>query len=91
MEENVDVIVLHDEEGKEVEFEYLTSIELNGKEFVALLPMEESEEGDEVLILEVRPLEGDEEEYLPVETEEELNAVFEEFKKQMGDEFDFID
>ncbi len=91
MEEQDDVIILHDEEGNEVEFEHLTSLELNDKEYICLLPLDESDEGDEVVILEVRPLEGDEVGYYPVETEEELQEVFEEFKKLMGDEFDFID
>lgn len=90
MEERDDIVVLNDEEGNEVEFEYLTSVELNGKEFICLIPLEESDEGDEVVILEIRPLEGDEVAYYPVETEEELQEVYEEFKKAMGDDFDFI-
>lgn len=91
MEDRDDIIILNDEEGNEVEFEYLTSVELNGKEYICLLPLEENDDGDEVVILEVRTLEGEEVGYFPVETEEELVAAFEEFKKAMGDEFDFID
>lgn len=91
-EERDDVIVLKDENGQEIEFEYLDTIERNGKEYIVLLPLEEvdEEEEGEVVILEVKESEG-EEEFLPVEDDEELNAVFEEFKERMKDEFDFED
>ena len=37
------VIVLNDEDGNEVEFEFLDVVELDGKEYVVLLPVEEAE------------------------------------------------
>lgn len=92
-EERDDVIVLKDETGQEIEFEYLDTIERDGKEFIVLLPLEEvdEEEEGEVVILQVKESEDGEEEFLPVEDEAELNAVFEEFKERMKDEFDFED
>jgi uncharacterized protein YrzB (UPF0473 family) len=93
MEERDNYIVLKDEDGNEVEFEYLDTVDLNDKEYIVLLPLQgdESEEG-EVVILEVKVSEnGEIEEYLPVENDKELDEVFEEFKERMKDEFDFVD
>lgn len=91
-EELNNIITLNDEEGKEVHFEFLDLIEYNEEEYVILLPVEESEEAGEVVILKVEHTESEEEEsYVGVEDEEELNAVFAIFKDKFKDEFNFID
>ena len=92
-EELDNIIVLNDEEGNEVQFEFLDLIEYDGEEYVVLLPMEESEEeSGEVVILKVEDTESDEEEsYVSVDDEETLNKVFEMFKEKFKDEFNFID
>ncbi len=85
-------IVLNDEEGNEVQFEFLDLLELDGEEYVVLLPADESEEEGEVVILKVEDTESeDEESYVSVEDEEILNKVFEMFKEKFKDEFNFID
>lgn len=70
-------------------------IEYNSEEYVILLPVEEAEEAGEageVVILKVEDTESEEEEsYVGVEDEEELNAVFAIFKDKFKDEFNFID
>lgn len=66
-------------------------IDYQGKEYVVLLPAEESDEADEVVILEVESTDSEEESYTSVEDEETLNAVFEIFKEKFKDEFDFVD
>ena len=93
MNEELDnIIVLNDEDGKEVKFEFLDLIEYNSEEYVILLPAEEKEEEGEVVILKVEQSESDDEEsYIGVEDEEELNAVFEIFKDKFKDEFNFVD
>ena len=97
MEEELDnVIVLNDEEGNEVKFEFLDLVELDEEEYVVLLPINEveDEEGDgEVVILKLEDTEDDSEEesYVGVEDEEVLNKVFEIFKEKFKDEFDFVD
>ena len=93
MEELDNVIVLNDEDGNEVQFEFLDLIEYDGEEYVVLLPMEESEEeSGEVVILKVEDTESDvEESYVSVDDEETLNKVFEMFKEKFKDEFNFID
>lgn len=91
-EELNNIITLNDEDGKEVQFEFLDLIEYNEEEYVILLPVEETEEAGEVVILKVEHTESeDEESYIGVEDEEELNAVFAIFKDKFKDEFNFID
>ena len=93
-EEELDnIIVLNDEDGNEVNFEFLDLVELDGEEYVILLPTDESEdEPGEVVILQVEDTDSEEEEsYVSVDNEEILNKVFEIFKEKFKDEFDFID
>ena len=71
----------------------LNLVELDGEEYVVLLPDEESnEEEGEVVILKVEDTESEEEEsYVSVDDEEVLNKVFEIFKEKFKDEFNFVD
>ena len=96
-EEELDnIVILNDEEGNEVKFEFLDLIELDEEEYVVLLPITEEgdEEEGEVVILKVEDTdeeETDEESYVSVEDEEVLNKVFEIFKEKFKDDFDFVD
>lgn len=95
-EELENIIILNDEDGNEVRFEFLDLIELNNEEYVVLLPVveegEEEEEG-EIVILKVEDTDedSDEESYVSVEDEDVLNEVFEIFKERFKDDFDFVD
>lgn len=94
MEEELDnIIVLNDEEGNEVQFEFLDLIEYEDEEYVILLPIEETEEdAGEVVILKVEDTDSeDEESYVSVDDQDTLNTVFEMFKEKFKDEFNFID
>lgn len=90
LEEMENLIVLNDEQGNEVPFEYLDLIEYKGDEYVVLLPVAGDGE-DEVVILKVEPIEGSDEEesYVSVDDEETLYAIFDIFKEHFADEFDF--
>ena len=93
-EELDNIIILNDENGEEVQFEFLDLIEYDQEEYVVLLPIEEAgeEEIGEVVILKVEPTESeDEESYVGVEDEEVLNKVFEIFKEKFKDEFNYVD
>ena len=94
-DEDIDnIIVLNDENGNEVQFEFLDLIEYDSEEYVVLLPVEEDENGEdgEVVILKVEETESEEEEsYVSVDNEETLTAVFEIFKDKFKDEFNFTD
>ena len=92
-EEIDNIIILNDENGEEVPFEFLDLIELDGEEYVVLLPVEEDEDesADEVVILKLEDSESeDEESYVSVEDEDILNKVFEMFKEKFKDEFNFV-
>ena len=91
-EELDNIIVLNDENGDEIEFEFLDLIEYEGEEYVVLLPHDEEEEADEVVILRLEDTDSeDEESYVSVDDEDILNAVFEKFKEKFKDDFNFVD
>ena len=82
-EEETNILTLTDENGQDVEFEYLDCIEYEGKEYLVLLPMDE--EDDEIVILEVEPVDEENENYLSVDDEAVLNAVYGIFKEKYKD------
>lgn len=94
MEDELDnIIVLNDEEGQEVQFEFLDLVEYENEEYVVLLPIEEAEDdAGEVVILKVEDTDSeDEESYVSVDDQDTLNTVFEIFKEKFKDEFNFLD
>ena len=88
-EEEVSILTLTDDNGNDVDFEYLDSIEYSGKEYLVLMPMEE--EATEIVILEIEPVDEENENYLAVEDEGVLNAVFGIFKEKFQDVLEFED
>lgn len=72
------IVVLNDNDGNELEFEYLDLIEHNEETYVVLLPVDEESEDD-----------SDEENYRSVDDEALLNELFEIFKEKNADKFDF--
>lgn len=93
MEEKDDnIVVLVDENGENVEFEHLDTIEMDGSEYVVLLPLEEGNddgEVDEVIILKIERNDEGEDTFVTIEDENILNEVFEEFKERMEEFADF--
>ena len=87
MEDNI--IILNDENGNEIKFEFLDLIEYNDREYVVLLPVED--DNGQVVILMLEAIEDDDEHeaYVAVEDEAVLSAVFQIFKEKFKDEFDF--
>ena len=83
------IVVLNDEDGNEVEFEFLDVVELDGNEYVILLPVEEIENG-EVVIFRIQG-EGEDESYYGLDDEAEAERVFKAFKEKAKDDFDFVD
>lgn len=87
--DNDAMIVLCDEEGNDVEFEFLDLIMLRGEEYVVLLG--NGGEDDEVTILhmEGENEDGENLDYAGVEDEGILSEVFEIFRKRNADRFNF--
>ena len=93
-EEDSNIIIMNDDEGNEVSFEFLDLINYEDEDYVVLLPVPESdiEVDNEVIILKLEESDDEEEEsYVSVDNEETLNAVFEIFKEKFKDEFNFED
>lgn len=89
LEEEASILSLTDEEGNEVEFELIDSVDYEGKEYLILLPPDD--EAAEVVILEVEPHKDGSESYLTVNDEDVLMAVFNIFKERFADFFTFED
>ena len=87
-EEEFSTLTLVDDKGEETVFEYLDSIEYQGKEYLVLTPMEE--EG-QIVILEVEPVDEENENYNAVEDEAVLEAVYEIFKERYQDVLTFAE
>lgn len=96
-EELDNIVILNDEEGNEIKFEFLDLVEYDGEEYVVLLPAvddenEAKDDDGEVVILKIEDTENeDEESYVTIDDEETLKNVFEIFKNKFKDEFDFVD
>ena len=87
MENQGTLITLEDEEGNEVEFEFLDIVEHEGSEYIVLI--ENNENADEVVILKVNVIYEETEEYVIIEDDALLDTVFEKFKKKYEGEIDF--
>ena len=88
-EEEESTLVLTDENGVDQEFEYLDCIEYEGKEYLVLIPAEE--DANEIVILEIEPVDEENENYVAVEDEAVLNAVYGIFKERFADVLTFED
>ncbi len=82
-EEELNIITLTDENGVDTEFEYLDVIEYQGNEYLILMPVED--ESGEIVILLIEPVDEETENYLAVEDEATLEAVFLLFKERYKD------
>ena len=88
MEDLAGVMTLINENGEEIEYEFVDSITYDNAEYVVLLPVEE---GDcEAVILAVEA-DGDMENYVAIDDEDILNAVYDIFKERFADQLDFED
>ncbi len=88
-EEESSIITLTDENGEEMEFEYLDCIEYEGTEYLVLSPAEE--DSCDIVILEIEPVDEENENYVAIESEETLQAVYEIFKEKYKDVLTFGD
>lgn len=88
-QEESDILTLTDENGQDVDFEYLDCMEYQGKEYLVLMPADEAE--TQIVILEVEPVDDENENYLAVEDEATLDAVYELFKEKYKDVLTFED
>ena len=87
MENEGTLVTLEDEEGNEVEFEFLDVVEYDNDEYIVLI--ENQEDADEVVILKINAIDEETEEYISIEDEELLEKLFELFKQKYEGEIEF--
>ena len=87
-EEQENLLTLTDENGNDATFEYLDVIEYQDKEYLLLMPTDDS---GEIVILEIEPVDEETENYVSVSDEDVLNAVYDIFKEKYQDILTFED
>ena len=87
-EEMENYITLTDDDGEEVSFEIIDTLEYEDRTFAVLLPFDDEDDG--VVILEIIPGEGpDYDEFVSLESDELAEKVFEKFKENYDGEYEF--
>lgn len=86
MAENDNIVVLTDDEGKEVEFEHIDTIEIEDDCYVILLPVEDEEEG--VVILKFATDSNGDEILVGVDNDEEAETVLRQYETMLDEEDD---
>ena len=88
-EDEVIIIELTDDDGVTTEFEYLDTIAFDGEEYVVLIENEEDAEG--VIILKIDSVDDETENYIGIDDEDIVQKVYEIFKENHKDDFEFTD
>lgn len=86
IEEEDDIIVLHNEAtDKDEEFYHLATLDVDGKWYVVMKPVDKLEDiaDDEVLIYEIVEDEEGNDTFAPIEDEDVLEKVFSEFMAEV--------
>ena len=89
MEENNNLIQLQDENGNDVNFEHLMTVEYEGSYYVVLEATEDTDdckEGEAIILKIIRDEESGDDVYATIEDEEEFNAVFDKVMAIMEEE-----
>lgn len=89
MEENSNLIQLQDENGKDVNFEHLMTVEHEGSYYVVLEAAEDTDdckEGEAIILKIIRDEESGDDVYATIEDEAEFNAVFDRVMEIMEEE-----
>lgn len=84
MENDVTSIVLNDEEGNEVEFDVITKLDIEDKEYVVVVPKED--ETDEAIVLRIDKDSEGNDVLLTVEDDDEFAIVSEAYETLFGEE-----
>ncbi len=89
-----DFVTLVDEEGNELEYEMVDAVEIDGQQYVALLPVlqggpEVLEEEYQAVILKIENENG-EDILVSIDDEDEFNKVWAQFEERLSEDFDII-
>ena len=89
----IQVLSLTDEDGAVVEFEYIGTVELDGKVYYALIPLEDNAEGA-YIILRAEPVKGGEEgdvDLVTIDDDDEYDKVADLVEDEFFSEIDYDD
>jgi len=89
-----DFVTLLDEEGNELEYEMIDAVEIDGQQYVALLPVLEGgpevlEEEYQAVILKIENENG-EDMLVSIDDEDEFNKVWAQFEERLAEDFEII-
>lgn len=87
MASNDEFIILQDENGTEVKFELLDTVDYLGENYVVLLA--EDDDSQVYIFKYIQDDGSDSAEYLGIDDDEVIEAVFDVFKQRYKDEIDF--
>ena len=85
--ETEDIYTLTDEDGNEMQFSLLGSCEIDGKEYFAMIPLDEGTE--EYVILKKEVDENGEEMLVTIDDDDEFDRVADLFEDELFDEIDY--
>ncbi len=86
--ETEDIYTLTDEEGKEMQFKLLAGCELDGNEYLALIPLEDNE-AEEYVLLKVEKDEDGEDMLVTIDDDEEFDRVADIIEDELFGEIDY--
>lgn len=83
-EEQDEIIVLQDEDGKEVEFNHIATLDYNDEWYIYLQPveLEDDMEDDEMFIFKIEEDKDGNDLFTPVEDEDLLQKLYDEYLKE---------
>lgn len=82
------IVTLTDEDGNESEFEIIGSHEMDGKLYLALVPVDENQ-GEEYVILRVETDENGEEILVSIDDDDEFDKIADIFDDELFSEIDY--
>ncbi len=86
--ETEDIFTLTDEDGVEMQFTLLGSCEIDSIEYLALIPLEDNE-AEEYIILKREVDENGEDLLVTIDDDEEFDRVADVFEDELFDEIDY--
>ena len=84
-----DLIVLEDEDGNTIEFQFLEMVTLDQIPYAILMPLDDSDDEGGCVIVQIVDFGKDTEHYDAVTDEELLDRVFTKFQEEFADQYDF--
>ena len=88
--EEIEVLTLIDEDGKDVDFEYIGTVNFKGKEYYALIPLEDNDAGEYVILRAEDAGDGDID-LVPIDDDEEYENVADLVEDEYFSEIDYDD